>query len=236
MGNKHLLRLIVFVMLAANTYQEISFTSTVASLQFRDVNTKLGLFTELFVEGHGYSNAVGSPKLPVYRRLIEIPSGASFDIVITKQEYDEYDCVASGIGFLVIPAQAPVSKAITDPSQIPFEFNAQAYQQNAFLGGPLVTVEYSGRMRAVTIARMDVAPVQYNPVTGKLRIYRTIEATVTFTGGDVAATLSMKNRLASPYFEKNYRMLANYKPGNDQLITSRRCSRSSSGKRAKASR
>ena len=242
MGNKNLLRLIVIVMLAvlpltllsgeirtsaaktglsitANTYQEIAFTSTVASLQFRDVNTKLGPFTELFIEGHGYSNTVGSPKLPVYRRLIEIPAGASFDIVITRQEYDEYDCVASGIGFRVIPAQAPVSKAITDPSQIPFEFDAQAYQQNAFLGGPLVTVENSGRMRAVTIARIDVAPVQYNPVTGKLRIYRIIEAKVNFTGGDVAATLSMKNRLASPYFEKTYRMLANYKPGTDQLIT-----------------
>jgi hypothetical protein len=242
MGNKHLLRLFAFVMLAvlpltllsgeirtgeaktalrlmANTYQELSFTNTVSSMQFRDVNTKLGTFTELFIEGHGYSNDIGSPKLPVYRRLIEVPVGASFDITITKEEYDEYDCAVSGIAFRVIPAQAPVSKAITDPAQIPFEYNAQAYQQNTFLGGPLVTVTLAGRMRAVTIARIDVAPVQYNPVTGKLRIYRTIEAKVTFAGADIAATLNMKNQLASPYFEKAYRMLGNYKPENDQLIT-----------------
>ncbi len=214
MGHLRLLRLFVFVMLAAlpltllsgeirlnqgkselkitgNAYQSISFTNSIASLQYREVNTSLGLFTELFVQDHGYSNVVGSPKLPVYRRLIEVPVGASFDIVITRQEYKEYDCTASGIAHLVIPAQAPVSKGITDPSLIPFEYNAQVYQQNAFLGGPLVTVSPVGTMRAVTLARIEIAPVQYNPVTGKLRIYETIEATVVFNHANIGATLEM---------------------------------------------
>lgn len=242
MGHLRLLRLFVFVMLAAlpltllsgeirlnqgkselkitgNAYQSISFTNSIASLQYREVNTSLGLFTELFVQDHGYSNVVGSPKLPVYRRLIEVPVGASFDIVITRQEYKEYDCTASGIAHLVIPAQAPVSKGITDPSLIPFEYNAQVYQQNAFLGGPLVTVSPVGTMRAVTLARIEIAPVQYNPVTGKLRIYETIEATVVFNHANIGATLEMKHRLASPYFEKAYHLLPNYKQESDQLIT-----------------
>jgi hypothetical protein len=242
MGNKKLLRLFAFVMLAllpatlisgeirlnggktalkvtGSTYQSVTFSNTISTLQFRDVETKLGPFTELFLEGHGYSNEVGSPKLPVFRRLIEVPVGATFSIVITKQEYKEYECAAAGITNRIIPAQAPVSKGITDPELIPFEFNAQAYQQNTLLGGTLVTVTPAGIMRAVTLARVDIAPVQYNPVTGKLRIYEKIEATVVFTGADVPATLSMKNRLASPYFEKTYRLLANYKPETDQLIT-----------------
>ena len=206
--------------ITGNTYQTISFSNNVSTLQFRDVNTKLGMFTEIFVEGHGYSNEVGSPKLPVLSRLIEVPAGVtSYDIIITKEIYREYDCSAEGIAYRIIPAQASVSKAITDPDQIPFELNPLVYQQNTFLGGPLVSIDHSGTMRAVTFDRIVIAPVQYNPVTGKLRIYETIEATVQFMGGDIGATLSRKAHLASPYFEKNYRMVSTYKPVTDQLIT-----------------
>ncbi|HNW76480.1 MAG TPA: C25 family cysteine peptidase [Bacteroidales bacterium] len=200
------------------TYGELTFSTSVAEVQFRDISTKLGLFTELYVKDFGYSNEVGSPKLPVFHRLIEVPEGADFDIQITKEEYKEFDCTASGMGYAVIPAQAPVSKSM-DPSQIPFVYNDAVYHQNMFQGGPLVTVTPVGTMRAVRLARLDVSPVWYNPVTGKLRIYETVEATIVFKNADVATTRSMKTRLASPYFEKPYRMLPNFQEETDQLIT-----------------
>ncbi|MFH1161286.1 MAG: C25 family peptidase propeptide domain-containing protein, partial [bacterium] len=74
-----------------NTYQQLSFENSVASILFRDVQTKLGEFSELSIVGYGYSSEVGDPKLPVTRRLIELPWNATAEIEITKQEFREFD-------------------------------------------------------------------------------------------------------------------------------------------------
>jgi len=203
-----------------NSYSQLSFTSEVSALQYRDVETRSGTFTEIFVEGCGFNNEVGDPQLPVYHKLIEVPVGAEFEIVITKMGYADYDLGAYGINHSIMPAQASLSKGITDPAKIPFKYNARTYRLNQFLGGPLVQVIPVGFMRAVRLARIDLAPVQYNPVTKTLRIYEKIEATVIFKNADIPATLQMKQQKHSFYFDNLYRLLGNYKPLNsDALIT-----------------
>ena len=205
--------------ITTNNYQQLTFTSDISSMLFRDVQTKLGSFTELYIHGYGYSSGIGDPKLPVSRNLIEIPMYATPEILVTHAEYTDYSLSALGINYQIIPQQAPVSKEITDPEEIPFVINPDTYLKNEFLGAPLVSVSLAGTMRAVTLANLDIAPVQYNPVTGMLRIYQTIEATVTFTNGSEQASIVRKQALYSPFFENAYRQLANYKPLTDELIT-----------------
>src|ERR1035437_1180636 len=123
------------VRITTNTYQALSFSASLSTIQYRNVQTKLGPFNEIFVQGYGYSNTVGDPKLPVFHKLIEIPLNASFSIQITNEKYQEYDLSSFGINDRLIPAQAPVSKNITDPNQIPFVLNAITYQMNQWLGG-----------------------------------------------------------------------------------------------------
>jgi hypothetical protein len=202
-----------------NTYQELSFTQTLSSLQFRDVNTKLGLFTELYVAGFGYSPEVGSPKLPAFHKLIEIPLNASCQVKINRAEYSDYDLASEGVNYRIIPQQAPVSKEITDPGQIPFVIDEAAYLKNEFLGGPLVSVAPAGMMRALNLATLSICPVLYNPVTGILRIYSVLEVTIVFVNGNESATINLKKDLWSPYFMKAYSMAGNYKPVTDELIT-----------------
>lgn len=205
--------------ITSNSYQQLVFTNDVSTILFRDVQTKLGDFTELYISGYGYSSIVGDPKLPVTSRLIEIPVNATPEILVTRTEYTDYTFAELSITFPVIPLQAPVSKEITDPDEIPFVINAETYLKNEFLGAPLVSVTPAGTMRAVTIASLDIAPVQYNPATGTLRIYQTIEATVTFKNGNEQASIARKQALFSPYFENAYTQLANFKPLTDELIT-----------------
>lgn len=201
--------------------QNLSLTVNVSlsSLQFREIQTVNGLFTELNVMNWGYSNGVGDPKLPVYHRLIEVPVNAGFQIEFGGLVYKEYDLAALGITHPVIPAQAPVSKNITDPSQIPFAYNPATYQQNQFLGGDLARVEPVGILRGVRLARLDLNPVQYNPVTGKLRIYEQMTASVVFTNADAAGTLSLKRNSYSIYFNSLYNTLPNSTSVPDSLIT-----------------
>jgi len=205
--------------ITTNNYQQLSFTSDVSSMLFRDIQTKLGSFTELFVPGYGYSSITGDPKLPVSRKLIEIPVNATPEILITHSEYTDYSLAELGINFQIIPQQASVSKAITNPDEIPFVINHESYLKNQFIGAPLVSLSSAGTMRAVTMTSLDIAPVQYNPASGILRIYTTIEATVTYTNGSEQASIARKQALYSPFFENAYNQLANYKPLSDELIT-----------------
>jgi len=207
------------VRITANTYQTLSFSASLSSIQFRNVQTKLGPFNEIFVQGYGYSNTVGDPKLPVFHKLIEFPLNASFSIQITREKYKEYDLFSFGINDPIIPAQAPVSKNITDPDQIPFVLNAATYQMNQWLGGPLVKITPVGILRSLNLARMDISPVWYNPVTGKLRVYEQLDVTVLFTNADVPATIQLKKQTYSPYFPNLYAGVVNYKQMSDSLIT-----------------
>jgi len=208
------------VRITANTYQAISFSASLSSIQYRNVQTKLGPFNEFFIMGYGYSNTVGDPKLPVFHKLIEIPLNTGFSIQVTQEKYTEYDLSSVGINDLIIPAQAPLSKNITDQNQIPFVINAATYQMNQWLGSPLVTITPIGILRSLNLARMDISPVWYNPVTGKLRVYEQLDVTVLFTHPDIPATIQLKKQTYSPYFPNLFSGVVNYKLMPDSLITS----------------
>jgi hypothetical protein len=201
------------------SYQHLTLASTISYIQFRDVNTKAGIFTELFIQQYGSSSTIGNPNLPTFRKLIEVPAGAVFSVSITNSHFQEFDCASLGILHPLMPAQASVSKGITDPSQIPFAYNQAAYLLDQMAGQPLVSVSEAGIMRAVRLARIDIAPVMYNPVTGKIRVYDRIEATVEFQQADVSATLQMKKKNQSMYFDRLYNQLPNYQTLTDTMIT-----------------
>src|SRR5664280_592298 len=149
------------VKITSGNQQSISLSATLAAIRYREVQTKSGLFHELFVQGYGYSNLVGDPKLPVYHRLIDVPLKAGFSIRITNEKYQEFDLSSFGINDPVIPAQAPLSKNSTDPAQVPFVLNAATYQENKWLGSPLINITSIGILRSLNLARLDISPVWY---------------------------------------------------------------------------
>jgi uncharacterized cupredoxin-like copper-binding protein len=97
-----------------------------------------------------------------------------------------------------------------------------AYAHNKFSGDEPVMITPVGVMRSLNLARIDLSPVQYNPVTNTLRIYDQLEVVITFEDGDVAQTMNLKRSKASPYFSSLNRMVANFEPlpPGDELITS----------------
>jgi hypothetical protein len=183
------------------------------------VQTRLGPFNEIFVQGYGYSNTEGDPKLPVFHKLIEIPLNAHFSIQVSQEKYREYDLSSFGISDPVIPSQAPLSKNITGADQVPFIMNANTYQLNQWLGGPLVKITPAGILRSLNLARLDISPVWYNPVTGKLRIYEQFDVTVLFTDADIPATIRLKKQNYSPYFSNVFKGVSGNKEQPDSLIT-----------------
>ena len=203
----------------AKSYQAFSFSTTVSSIRFREIETNSGLFSELFITGFGYNNKAGDPKLPVFHKLLEIPVKAGFSVDIKQEKYKEYDLSSLGINNPLIPVQPPVSKDITDPTRIPFIITAATYKMNQWLGGPLVKITPVGIMRSLNLIRLDISPVWYNPVTGRLRVYEQLEITITFTNPDIPSTIRLKSQTWSPYFSNLYSRVVNYMQIPDSLIT-----------------
>ncbi len=68
--------------LKENTYSVIRLSNSVAEMDFMSVKTKAGNFTLFNIPEYGYTVVDGEPKLPVMKKLIEVPMNASFEISI----------------------------------------------------------------------------------------------------------------------------------------------------------
>jgi len=196
--------------ISQNDYSGLSFSSTLSDVSFFNIKTNIGNFQQMNVEGYGHSMETGHPELPVLKKLIEVPLTSNISVKIINNDFDEYDLATFGISNKIIPAQPSVSKSIDDPTSIEFVIDQSVYDINEFIGSELVKVIQLGTMRGVDIARIEIAPIQYNPVTNKIRVYHDIKAEITFNGNP-AETIEKKRDLFSPHFEGVYNFLANYK-------------------------
>ncbi|GAP42401.1 protein containing PKD repeat [Lentimicrobium saccharophilum] len=209
------------VSIPEGSYTGVVFRATVSGIGFSEVNTSEGFFTLLNIKEFGLRNAEGEPALPVYRKLIEVPLGATYSVRIRHSHITEIDLGQHGVRFPVFPAQPPLSKS-DDPDKVPFIINKVLYNTDRYIEDELVTVTNIGLMRALNLARVDISPVQYNPVTRMLKIYDDLEIEIVFENADIQGTEELKLSKASPYFISTYKMAANYRsPGpEDALITS----------------
>jgi hypothetical protein len=203
-----------------NSYDNFQANLQVHTLNTLNLTTSKGIFAELAIPGYGFSTIEGYPKVPVFKKLIEIPYGADCEVKIISSQSKEYDLASLGIQHPLVPAQAPVSKA-DDPTALPFAYDEQIYAKDQWLFTKPVVTENLGQMRALNLARVDVYPVQYNPGLGKIRILESITFKLTYRHADVSKTLELKTKLASPYFTSTYNEVCNFIPEpSDALITS----------------
>ena len=195
-----------------NTYNHLNLENSLSKIRAFKVKSVEGDFSQLKIDGYGYSMEIGKPKLPVIKKLIEVPLGANIEITITDKSFKDYDLADFGINDPIIPAQPSVSKSCEDPSQLPFEIDQITYATDALIGNRLVKVVDLGMMRGVMIARLEIAPIHYNPVKNIIRVYEDIDVEISFSGADVAGTIEMKEEQSNRYFRSVHQMLFNYKP------------------------
>jgi len=194
-----------------NTYSNFKFSNSFDHLKYWSVKTDKDLFTELSIPDYGYSNKIGDPKLPVSRKFIEIPFGSTPVVKVISYSMTEYNLSDYGVKYKLMPAQPPVSKGLNNKAP-KFQYNKATYSTNQFNSDELVSVDVIGIMRNVRLARLDIAPVRYNPVTNTIQVFNDIEVEITFQGADIAGTAKLKKEKYSPYFESMFNnQLINYK-------------------------
>lgn len=197
----------------------VAFRSTVGSLQFREIETNQGTFTELYIPDHLHSARIGEPNLPNRCRLLEVPVNNGFRVEIIRSEYTDYFLPELGIHHPLMPVQPSLSKGIDNPEEVPFAISHNAYLVNDFNQQPLVTLTPAGTLRNLNLAHLVIAPVQYNPVAKTIRVYTIIEASVTFLQPDAALTHQQRQKYHSIYFNRIDKLTDSFRDSPDTLIT-----------------
>ncbi len=203
----------------ASDYQNLRISATLNQLNYITVNTLKGEFAEIAVPGYGFSNTPGYPKVPVMKKLIEIPLGASFEVKVKTVSYKDFPLSQFGITQPLIPAQPPLSKQ-EDPASAPFEYDQDVYARDQFIYTHLVTIEKAGILRGLNLANLEFYPVQYNPSLNTIRVVESVDIQIIYKNAQVDQTISLKERTNCPFFAGTYGMVSNYQPPvTDELIT-----------------
>ncbi len=135
-----------------------------------------------------YGNTPGLPDVPITRRMLAAPRGATVKLVGMR--------VVNGKSYLVDlwPAQPPAvdlpmqqeegelpPETFQDP---PFTKDAEAYGKDALFPAEIVSIEQMGQMRDVDLVQLNIAGGQYNPATKVLQLFESVEFEVVFEGGE----------------------------------------------------
>jgi len=198
------------IVMKENNYTKLHLINNLYDLGHFVVKTDQGYFSELKVTGYSKAQVIGSPMLPMMRKLIEIPVDAIPEVHIISYEVEEYSLFDLGIDHPLMPAQPPYIKS--DDMPPPFEYDASVYNQDSFWGKEIASVEVLGYMRGTRIARVDIAPFEYNPVSHTIKIYHNVEVEIIFRNANISKTIELKTKMASPYFEGLNKQFINYKP------------------------
>ena len=179
-------------------YSAIRMTLTapvpsVETVSYLDVD-----YNVLQMSGFAETKNVGMPSLPQFGHMLEIPLCDGLTVKATNARYDTIDGAAIGLSETIMPVQAPRRKSDTSPYTL--TMNRTTYTTDAYYGEELVTVERIGVARNQNLAVLHFAPVQYNPVSNKLVVCRSVDVTVTYVNADQAATENMQELHYSPAF------------------------------------
>ncbi|MDA3838374.1 MAG: C25 family cysteine peptidase [Candidatus Delongbacteria bacterium] len=186
---------------------ELSFG--VSEINISEVKTEKGYFSKIDL-GKGYfSSDIGEASLPIFRNLIEIPYDSKPEIKIVSYNEKIYDLNELGIKYPIVPVQPKYSKSSLE-SERKFIYNTDFYRNDKFTESSIAKVTKSGVMRGIGVANLQIAPVSYNPVTNKIKVFTDIVVEVNYNSS-ISSNNIKKNEEYSSFFDKQYGSLINYK-------------------------
>ncbi len=169
-----------------------SLTVRPEPVQFRRLELDGRPFVSVDMAGAGVWADYGTPALPWFRRLVEVPLGAEVTVV---SEVGAVDTVV--LDAAPAPRQEPVPKSGPVPE---FRFDAKAYAEDSF--SPPISARLSEfvEVRGHRIAVVDIFPVACNPARRQLVVARELKVLVNWVGADWSATQATHRRYSSPAF------------------------------------
>ena len=191
---------------------EINTEGFTVSIAISDINIKKEklngeMYIGLYIDDFGKSLDLGNPQLPVFKRLMELPEGANYSIEILSKSTTNLNLGNSNYHDFVKPVQASVLK-VENPNTI-FEINKQTYNTDEHYALDLVKIVPLGVMRANSLARLEVSPVEYNPVSNTIEYVNKLTFRVHITDYNIEKLFENKQKYNSPYFNVHNQTIIN---------------------------
>ncbi|MFW6019502.1 MAG: C25 family cysteine peptidase [Bacteroidales bacterium] len=228
-GSKILL--VIFTFLLAGLYAQTGNTSIKIESSDKDqtiVNFQLpeygfvkktrshANYFNIDIAGYFPNLQSGEPELPVLRKLITVPAGADLNVHMTKAKYEQVDLSRRGISEKMFPHQPSQFK-----NETPGEFiqDKEIYTKDEFYSLDSVDANYLGISRDAAIARLSISPFEYNPVTNELRVLKSAEISIEYSGVDSQKSYQLSQKGASSYFNAINSGVLNASGYKDSLST-----------------
>ena len=178
----------------------VEFELVIPGVVVERVAADAGAFAKLGVPGLGQSGRPGAPMMPVLRRFIEVPRGATARVTATVLDKRVLDLATEGLPGLVYPAQLPMPKCdCPEADAWRFSYEPKAYQSRLDRGQPELTGPFN--FRDHNMMMVTVSPASYDAAAGIVEFATRLRISVEITGGNAMATADAKNRLSSRHFD-----------------------------------
>jgi Peptidase family C25/Propeptide_C25/Carboxypeptidase regulatory-like domain/FlgD Ig-like domain len=179
----------------------------IPGLKIQELEVEGELFHALEIEGGAYRGEVGSPMLPTFSRMVQIPDGAGITFEVISSVQTEIS------GYRPMPMQ---------PGKIDgFSFNAEAYSQSGYEDIPVFTIGEPAIARDLRVVPMTFNPVRYNPESGTIEVATRVEVRINYAAGaDQRNPAPQPRALIPESFHNLYKdLVVNYEgPRDDQEI------------------
>ena len=71
-----------------------------------------------------------------------------------------------------------------------FQMNEDFYKQDLYIPNSVVNILEINKIRGRSFALLEIAPVQYNPASGKIRMMRSVDVNIHFNDVDIQKTIT----------------------------------------------
>lgn len=180
----------------------IKITVQPKDFDFGAVTNDFGKFATIIQTEYVYHLVEGEAKLPAIRKMIEIPVNSVPEITQNSVSWIYSSLDALGLPERVVPAQISIEK-IPEPVN-DFVLDENYYSTNRFLPEKVGKIVETGIIRSRNFALVEISPIQYNPLTGDLKIMESCEFTITLPNSDLEETYDRINRYSTPRYEKMF--------------------------------
>ncbi len=157
------------------TEKEVLLNFSPPTLLFESVMVKDTAWLLAGMPGYFPSGSTGQPRLPAKSGFVEWnPCGGS-EFEILQMDSLVVDLEQRFPAYNVLPVYPPVRKKTGQ--RFPSDSSFKIYpKKDTWIGKPVLQITHEGRMRGVSISRIQFSPLTYNPAKNRVKIYYNIKA------------------------------------------------------------
>jgi hypothetical protein len=185
--------------------QSIEFSFSPTEFEFGIEDTDEGEFATVVLKNEGFKYEAGKAKLPMIRKMIEIPQKANPEIIIESMTWECTSLSEQNLPEMIIPAQMSTEK-IPEP-QTEFLFNQEYYSTDCFFPEKITNIVETGEIRGRAFALIEIAPIQYKPTTGELKLMSSCQVTINLPNSDMQETIYNIQRYSTPRYENFFEVV-----------------------------